>query len=241
MSTMTTSRPFLRPSPPLRRAGGVKVERPSAARPNDLDTDQRRKTITRGGRAPATQDQRPATARRMTTQSPENPVLDSSRRPGQAGAATPAARGLHRLPAVGLGHRDQATAAMPPLPTLLTPGPVRRARGWLPVGGLLAGWSLIRLGLRFRGRTVRARRLRGVRGVSAYLPPQRLQLDPQRLDQHRLLGQLGGLLGHKSRQLRIRGRRLGHGRESSMIKHRTPAPTHRRSSGGSDWLRPMRS
>ena len=112
-----------------------------------------------------------------------------------------------------------------PDPTLPRPAAPRTA-------GLLAGRPAGRLRLRLRGRPVRARRLRGVRGVPARLPPQRLQLDPQRLDQHRLLGQPGGLLGHQRRQLGIGGRRLGHGRKSNMIKHRTPAPTRRRSAGG---------
>jgi len=65
--------------------------------------------------------------------------------------------------------------------------------------GLLAGRPLARLRFRLRARPVCTRRLRGIRGIPAYLSPQRRQLDPQRLDQHGLRGQLGGLLGHQSR------------------------------------------
>ena len=65
-----------------------------------------------------------------------HPGRDRSWRAGQIPAAARAARRLDRLPLVGGGHRSQAAAAMPRLPTLLAPGPApaRLSRGWLPLG-----------------------------------------------------------------------------------------------------------
>ena len=61
---------------------------------------------------PATQDQRPATARRMTTQSPENPVLDRLRGLGAPGLGRSGASGLGRSGASGLGRSGARARAI---------------------------------------------------------------------------------------------------------------------------------
>ena len=150
-----------------------------------------------------------------------HPGRDRSRRAGQSATAAPAQDGStgSRLSGVATGARPLPRCpGCPPClrrarPAASQPPRMRAAASARPAGQPPP--ARLRLGL--RARPVRARRLRGVRGVPAHLPPQRLQLDPQRLDQHRLLGQLGGLLGHQSRQLPIRGRRrrLGHRRSQT--------------------------
>ena len=62
-----------------------------------------------------------------------HPGRDRSRRTGQVATAAFTTGRLDRLPAVGCGHRGQAAATMPRLPTLGAPGPVRRTRRRLPV------------------------------------------------------------------------------------------------------------
>ena len=149
-----------------------------------------------------------------------HPGRDRSRRAGQAAAAARAARRLDRLPMVGGGHRGQAAAAMPRLPTLLArePGPG-------PAPPRLAAPRCRRLALGPAGRPARlaAFALAFAAGPSVLGGCEEFEesrptcrRNASNSTRNASINTACSAMPH-SRQLRIRGRRrrLGHGRSQT--------------------------
>ena len=165
---------------------------------------------------------------------------DLSRRAGQPSTAASAAGPLDRLPVVGGGHRGQAAAAMPRLPTLFAPGPARliRAASRRVIAGTAGRRAACPPSLSpsrpARLYSAAARNSRNPGLPVAATPPTR-PATPRSTRPARPAGRPARppepLTPHTRASLAARTPR-----ESKMIKHRTPAPTHPRSAGGSDCL-----